>query len=310
MIVILRKLILYALCLLLLSWQKVYCQPKKDSQTKEQFKVISYNIWNGFDWGKDVARKEKTLSWIKSQNADVVALQELCGYTKEQLKQDAMQWGHAYVEILKTDGYPVGITSNKPIETKERIFDKMHHGALFCRTWDIDFVVVHLSPFSHAKRNEEANIILERLNEGVEKGCIVLGDFNAVSPFDADLYKTNSTLIPSMKESEKKHMHVQNLHHGQLEYGAISKFLSLPLIDLVQMHTSGLDQRISCPSQVFEDKPGVGRHPESVRIDYILASPKLAKVCVNAKVANLEETYYLSDHYPVVVELKLPELNY
>lgn len=305
MLVIQHIRILLAICLLLLPGHKSICQSENKAQSKEQFKVLSYNIWNGFDWGKDQVRKKKTVEWIKAQNADVVALQELCGYTRNQLKQDAMEWGHAYVEILKTEGYPVGITSSKPIEIKDKIFDKMHHGALFCRTWDIDFMVVHLSPFSHVKRNEEARIIVQRLKMENENQCLVLGDFNAVSPFDADLYKDNSSLIPSMIESEKQHKHVRNLLHGQLEYGVMSRFISCPLIDVVQMHTKGIDQRISCPTQVFEKQPGEGRSSKSQRIDYILASPELAETCINAGVANQEDTYYLSDHYPVVAVFEL-----
>jgi|TARA_B110000305_G_C18787749_1_gene336908 hypothetical protein len=41
----------------------------------------------------------------------------------------------------------------------------MHHGALHFRTWGIDFMVVHFSPFSYKKRGEEAKIILSKLAE-------------------------------------------------------------------------------------------------------------------------------------------------
>ena len=54
----------------------------------KKIKVISYNIWNGFDWGKDMQRKEKMVSWVNSQKPDVLALQELCGYTLEKLQED------------------------------------------------------------------------------------------------------------------------------------------------------------------------------------------------------------------------------
>ena len=93
-------------------------EPIKETKT---LKVITYNIWNGFDWGKDVDRKEKLVTWVKAQNPDVMALQELCGYTQEQLLIDAKKWGHNYAQILKTTGYSVGITSKEPIEVKEKI---------------------------------------------------------------------------------------------------------------------------------------------------------------------------------------------
>lgn len=270
-------------------------------------KVISYNIWNGFDWGKDMERKRKYIDWVKSQKPDVLALQELCGYTKEKLLEDAKQWGHNYAEILKTDGYPVGITSSKPIDIKERVLENMHHGFLHCKTYGIDFFVIHFSPFSHKKRHEEASAVLDRLSKlnKTQDKYIVLGDFNAVSPFDEQFYRANKDMIASMKASEKQHAHVRNLFNGAIEYGVISKLLGFPLMDVTQKFTSTLEDRISCPTQVFETKKGEGRHKNSTRIDYILASPTLANMCVSSKVFNKEATYYLSDHYPVMAAFNL-----
>lgn len=274
----------------------------QDSQ--KPFKVITYNIWNGFDWGKDNDRKEKLTAWVKSQKTDVLALQELCGYTQEMLLEDAKKWGHNYAEILKTSGYPVGITSTQPIEVKEKVIENMHHGALHCKVADIDFFIIHFSPFSYLKRHEESKIILDKLSElsKEQQKYIVLGDFNAVSPHDADLYKNIDSLLPDMIASEKEHKHVRNLINGELEYGVIGSLLGHPLIDLTQKYTTGWEERVSCPTQVFETEKGEPRPDKSKRIDYILASPELAKKCINAKVLNQNETYYLSDHYPVMAE--------
>jgi endonuclease/exonuclease/phosphatase family metal-dependent hydrolase len=35
-------------------------------------RIMTYNIWNGFDWGKDSIRRENTIEWIKSQKPDVL----------------------------------------------------------------------------------------------------------------------------------------------------------------------------------------------------------------------------------------------
>ncbi len=276
----------------------------KDSAT---LKVISYNIWNGFEWGKDDIRKENFISWVNTQAPDVLALQELCGYTQEQLSKDARKWGHSYAKILKTIGYPVGITSTEPIEVKEKIMDNMHHGALHCKTASIDFFVIHFSPFSYKNRHEEASIILNKLSKVSENQnkYLVLGDFNALSPFDAHLYRDNDELLSSKRASEKKHDHVRNLIDGELEYGAIGSLLGFPLIDLSQKYITGWDDKVSCPTQVFETEKGEGRPETSTRIDYILASPFLAKQCINSRVLNKKDTYYLSDHYPVVAEFEL-----
>ena len=57
-------------------------------------KEISYNIWNSFDFRKDVERKNNVIDWFVDQKPDVVALQELCGYNEETLLEDAKKWGH------------------------------------------------------------------------------------------------------------------------------------------------------------------------------------------------------------------------
>ena len=298
-----KKVFILIVAITLLSFNNE-SKPIKETRA---LKVISYNIWNGFDWGKDNNRKSKFISWVNSQAPDVVALQELCGYTQEKLLDDAKKWGHSYAEILKTTGYPVGITSNKPIEVKEKIIEDMHHGALHCETAGIDFVVIHFSPFSYKKRYEEAKIVLDKLSKFSKKQnkYMVLGDFNALSPFDAHLYKNNAELIRSKKASEKEHSHVRNLIDGELEYGVIGSLLGYPLIDITQKYTLGWNDRVSCPTQVFETEKDLGRPETSARIDYILTSPYLAKRCINSKVLNKKETYYLSDHYPVIAEFEL-----
>ena len=59
-----------------------YVKPEEGS-----LKVISYNIWNGFEWGKDSVRRLKLVEWIGSHGPDIVALQELCGFTNEKLSE-------------------------------------------------------------------------------------------------------------------------------------------------------------------------------------------------------------------------------
>jgi len=273
-------------------------------ESQSTLKVMTYNIWNGFEWGKDTDRKDKLISWVKSQNPDVLALQELNDYTREKLLADAKKWGHSYAEILKTSGYPVGITSNKPIEVKEKILKNMHHGALHCKIAGIDFFIIHFSPHSYQKRNEESKIILKKLSKlsKEQNMFIVLGDLNSVSPFDGDLYKDKVTLLSSLRAAESQHSHIRNLLNGELEYGVIGSLLAYPLIDVTQKYTLGYDERVSFPTQVFETEKGNGRPESSKRIDYILVSPFLSEKCINAKVLNQKETFNLSDHYPIIAE--------
>ena len=271
---------------------------------KNDFKIITYNIWNGYDWGKDQERRGKVQDWMGEQSPDVVALQELCDYSSGMLAEDAKAWGHNYSVLLKTTGYSVGLTSKYPIEVIEKIREGMHHGALHCKTNGIDVLVVHLHPGSIARRHEEASILYEKL-DGITKSAtkyIVLGDFNANSPFDADLYDPKGPLITRLLESNKGKGLNGNIVNGTLDYSVISKFLSFPLYDVVQKYSVGLAERGSFPGQVLAE---VNKESQEQlvsrleRIDYILVSPELSVKCLDAKVHNGPENWFLSDHYPV-----------
>jgi len=278
------------------------------AQEKTSLKVMTYNIWNGFEWGKDKDRKADYLHWMKAQKCHVIALQELCGYTPEKLKEDARKLGHDYSVLLKTSGYPVGLTSKYPIEIKERIMDGMGHGALHCVTKGIDFIVVHLHPGSIKRRREETKILLNKLVSVAKNNSnyLVLGDFNAHSPFDADKYDADGVLLNRYRERNKGKGLDGNIVNNYFDYSVISSFLSIQLEDVVQKHTDGILQRGSFPTRVFESEDEKLALKQAAtymeRIDYILASPQLAPQCIKAQVCNGKENWFLSDHYPVIAE--------
>lgn len=278
----------------------------------DAFKVLTYNIWNGYDWGKDEERRGDVQKWIGSETPDVVALQELCAYTPEKLREDAASWGHEYSVLLKTTGYSVGLTSKYPIDLKERIMEGMHHGALHCSTNGIDFLVIHLHPHSIERRRQEAEIISKKLDAIAKSNpkFIVLGDFNAHSPFDMDLYDREGHLLNRMRESNADKGLAGNIDGGQFDYAVMSKFLSYPLYDVVSNRTKGLGERGSFPGRVLAgmDDQTIDQLILSLeRIDYILVSPSLFVKGMGAKVHNGPENWFLSDHYPVSFSFSLQE---
>ncbi|XOV91998.1 MAG: endonuclease/exonuclease/phosphatase family protein [Bacteroidota bacterium] len=265
-------------------------------------KVMTYNIWNGFDWGKDTTRKENWIKWMRDKDPDVLALQELCGFDETQLAADAAKWGHNYVKILKTEGYPVGLTSKKPITLKERVIDELWHGLLHCETYGIDFFVVHLSPADCDFRFREAEIITQKVIDSKSNKYVILGDFNAHSPFDAESMKNNQMLLNKYRAGvTEKH---SNLRLGEFDYSVISKFLSIPAID-VSIPYINISSRFTFPTPVLigsyrKDMEGVRQTRE--RIDYILTSPILAKSCTGVTIYNHGEADTFSDHYPLSAE--------
>jgi exodeoxyribonuclease III len=270
----------------------------------ETLKVLTYNIWNGFDWGKDTLRRSKLQGWMKEQQPSVVALQELCAYTPEKLEEDAKAWGHNYSVLLKTSGYSVGLTSEFPIQAKEKIRDGMHHGALHCQTAKIDFLVVHLHPGSIKIRREETEILLRKLEKIRNENTryIVLGDFNAHSPFDGHLYDPDGYFMNRLRKSNEGKGINGNIFMNDIDYSVLSSFLAFPLYDVVRTKTNGINERGSFPGRVLG--PLNNETTEQLvsrleRIDYILVSPAMKEKCIDAKVNNGEGNWFFSDHYPV-----------
>lgn len=295
-----RSFIVTFLCLCFLS--KAHTQA--DIPT---LRVITYNIWNGFDWGKDTLRHQQFIDWAQFQKPDIFALQELCGYTQEKLAQDAKTWGHDHTLILKEDGYPVGLTSKWPIELVKKQREGMWHGMMHARVAGVDVFVVHLSPADWKTRKREAQIITQQIEAISNDKYLVLGDFNALSPMDEDINQEKKALLARYKIGDAKNEKYQNLRHAYWDYTAMSTFFAAGLLD-VSIPFLQPAERFSYPApalaNIWQTESEIKRNRQ--RIDYILASPLLAKSCVYSRVLNGPETSQLSDHYPVVADFIWP----
>lgn len=266
-----------------------------------KIRVISYNIFNGFDWGKDRDRQERFVDWMKGQHPEVVAMQELCGFTQESLSALAKRWGHPYAVIVKEDGYPVGITSKSPILLKNKVLKGCGHGLLHVEILGYDFLVTHLNPNCCETRRKESAYIMGYIREHGLNRCLLLGDMNSHSPMDADYMETHATGLKMQYGVEST-----NLLNGQFDYSVVACFLSLPLVDVCREFVPA-SRRVTFPTPVLMN---VSQHPlvrekTGERLDYILVSPEVAKQVVDAAVHHGEDTDYLSDHYPVSVDLLL-----
>ena len=293
---IMKKVLVIVLCLLSNSLH---------AQTKT-LKVISYNIWNGFDFRKDIDRKNNVIDWFNDQKPDVIALQELCGYNEKTLLEDAKKWGHNYAVILKDNCHSVGLTSANPIVVKEKVLEGLWHGMLHCETFGIEFFVIHLSPKDRDFRVKESEIIISKIASINNKSFMVLGDFNSHSPFDSDSDMANPNLLKNIRMSDFNNKANNNLFDNEFDYSVMASYIAYPLIDVTQRFVKTQD-RYTYPAKVHLGayKSLQDFEKNQRRIDYIMVSPELAKKCSNSSVYNDEETALLSDHYPVMAEFKL-----
>ncbi len=94
-----RNRILLVVTLCMVSFLSGYAQENSQSLERywkpnvEKVRIISYNIFNGFDWGKDAERRGRFIDWIKNKDPEVLAMQELCGFTQKSLSEIAKKVG-------------------------------------------------------------------------------------------------------------------------------------------------------------------------------------------------------------------------
>lgn len=251
----------------------------------EKVRVISYNILAALG---DEKREDKLISWLNIQDAEVIGFQELCGLTQEEFSGHAKKWGHPYAVILKENGYPVGISSKKPIVVKNKFVDGFWHGMLHVVTYGIDFMIIHLSPSSPDSRLEEANKIVDYIQTEKLAKLVLMGDFNAHSPMDADYLENNAISL------------------SYLDYYPLSRFLSGKLIDPMQKFIE-VENRMTYPTHLLMGVSKQSYHHKKrlERIDFILASIDVMQNVVDAYVFNGSEANYISDHYPLAIDLVL-----
>lgn len=132
----------------------------------------------------------------------------------------------------KKGGYPVGITSKRPIQTVLKYTGKdMGHGFMYARTYGMDFVVLHLTPFNCDNRLKEAAVVTDYLKRNHLSECLVMGDFNSHSPFDTEELETHVGLIQGWSVYGEKYKEYNNMRGRNLDYSVQAEFLSFPLED-------------------------------------------------------------------------------
>ena len=94
---------------------------------------------------------------------------------------------------------------------------------------------------------------------------------------------------------------------GEFDYSVISEFLACPSVD-VCLGKVKLQEGYTFPTPALlgkYDHTSESIVQNRVRIDFILASPMLAKYCIKAEIFNQKETHMLSDHYPILAEFEI-----
>lgn len=274
--------------------------------------IISYNALHGFN-GDDKLQK-KYEEWVNTLDTDLVFYQELNGFSQEKLRNLGLAYGHPHSVILNEESgldvtHPIGITSRMPITNVEMHVDTMWHGYIYAKIGEIHCFITHLAPFTLNDRRNDLNRIIDHASTFQNEKILIAGDFNALSAIDSAHYGTR--LLTSMKRIEgrlepksgtpivkNRTIYRNNLNEGSVDYSVMQLLEEAGFIDSYYILNS--EFKNSAPTKGYASANSILR-----RIDYIWVSPVLADRIIYADIIQNEITEVLSDHYPVIVKVKL-----
>jgi len=256
-------------------------------------RILSWNVLVGFTtyqqegdpWPEGAERQKFAFEFLDEVRPDIIGWQELNGWTPGRLRASTAPLGLAYGELLKERSYDLGLSSRWPIDVVERHLEGMHHGYLHARTNGIDVFVVHFSPSRHAHRLREIEQVMRRVEPllAAKRQVLVMGDFNAATGQDdamfgeTGMYWWNRWKYPVNE-------------HGRPVTDVLQRAIDGGLIDLWALRRA----------------PTTSQFPARPRIDFILASPDLAALCLEAQWFDTPRHHVISDHPPIMVSLERP----
>ena len=265
---------------------------------RKSVRVLTYNAWYGFT--KKADRKPRWLRYVRSLQSDIVALQELNGYTEEKLTADGKFWGHKHSALLKKDGFPTGITSRYPIENIRRVTEGYHHGMLSCKTGGIQVYVIHLHPGHWEIRHQEIDLLLKTVaSHQASEPVLLIGDFNTFSERDQAHYEQNPDMIPFFRRLDIRWKSNRNLRNDRLDYSHLHKIERAGYQDIIADRRERFLGTFPTKLRLDED------NGPSRRLDYIFANKVLAEKCIKARYLINSKTDILSDHYPAISEFEI-----
>ena len=274
------------------------CAASPPAESPQEVKIVTWNVLRGFLDGTQV---EPAQRWLRDEAPDVVALQEVNGFTEARLSEAAKAWGHGFAVMAKESGYPVALTSASPIEVIDRRLQGMHHGYLHARTAGLDVVVVHLHPGDwRFRRREVANLepLVRRLvNAGRE--VVVLGDFNAHHPLDCAHLDNQAALLS--RRARGKNLIAQRT----FDYGVLARFSAAGVTDAAYyLLGESAASSGTYPTRVLGHAKTADEQSRFLeRIDFVLLSHAAMSRVEDVALPRGGPLDEVSDHYPVIVTL-------
>src|SRR5690606_8870322 len=272
-----------------------------NSLAQQTIKILSYNVLYGLK--KDSVNIDRYEKLIARLDPDIVATQEMNGFTQKSLEALSNKYGHPYALQSKEEGFPTALTSKRPMINFKKVTENMWHSYIYAKVDGLHIFVVHFSPFSYKKRLEEVTNILAQTNEiPADQPILIMGDFNSLSRADKANY--DEKMLASMLQTEKDRNLVRNLNNVQIDYSVIDKLTDAGFKDTFYLTNKSFEGSVP----TFKDGNGNIKKSNAgapKRIDYIFCNGAAAKHIKVSKIIKDDLTHYISDHYPTYIELEL-----
>ncbi len=272
-----------------------------NSRGQQTIKILSYNVLYGL---KDSTNIDRYKKFVANLDPDIVATQEMNGWTQKTLEGLASSYAHPYALQSKEEGFPVALSSKTPLVNFKKVTENIWHAYIYAKVKDIHIFVIHLSPFSYAKRLQEIDNIIAQIKELPQsEPILVMGDFNSLSKADSPQY--GDQVLEEMLKAEEQHNHIRNLNNGQIDYSVLAELEEMGFKD---SHYLQHKQFVSSVP-TFKDGNGNIKKTNSglpKRIDYVWCNATAGSYVIKSEVVKNELSDIISDHYPIYIELLIP----
>lgn len=261
-------------------------------------KIMTYNVYRG---GEDRFFYIKEI--IKSENPDILAIQEACTWGKtgrfkevaNLLKIPERQSLIAKSNLRSLSGriYDIAFYSKFPIKHKEifnnheNVWHSLLHITLKSPAGELHVIIAHLSPKSEDWRIKEIGRINKLLSRYFNSTMILMGDLNSLSHEDPYPDSLN----------------------GQLKKYGITKFGDGPRFDVVnKLIKAGWNDTFilnkNTDLQVTVKKESADKDHLNLHLDYIMVNNILLSKIKKVSILDTKKTRIASDHSPVIAEIK------
>lgn len=275
-------------------------------------KLLNYNIREGLlanysDYRAnhdlkpivDDARYQLLVDFLVDQSADVVQLQELAGWDQPSFDRFRDKADYSFGAFFPASTrFHLGVLSRQPIAEAMNL-NQLTDGVSPSSDWwhqrhywhglpktvidDITYFTVHLCPRTPDQRLHELANLLKELPE---TRTVISGDFNA--PRSAEYAGALFSQLSDQQHDKFGPAGTKNVVDELTAHGFIDVFSDEP-------------KEFTAPTKSNTD---LGHGVTPLRLDFCLVSRDLKDSVGQHQVIRTEQTDAISDHYPLIVELR------